>query len=169
MIDVTWQDLEEIKSLKSQYFYWLDMKQWDRLSLVFADGIKFEGFPFAMENAQAWVDGVRGFLAGAVTQHRGSMPRFRQTADDRVRGTWAMTDYLTWEPGSRTYRGISVPGMYGVHGYGYYEEEYLRVSGGWRISFMRLTRVRIDPLVGTPGPSPAYDLLEPAIDWLESC
>lgn len=166
MIDVTWQDIEKIKSLKSEYFYWLDMKQWDRLRMLFADDVRFEGFPFAMEDADAWVDGVRHFFTGVVTQHRGSMPRFQQMTDDRVRGTWSMIDYLTWEPDSRTYRGISIPGMYGICGYGYYEEEYVRTTEGWRIAFMRLTRVRIDPLTGTHVPSPAYDVIPPTIDWL---
>lgn len=168
MQDISWQDFEEIKSLKSRYFYWLDMKQWSRLRSLFVDEVQFEGFPFAMEGPDAWVDGVSKFFDGVVTQHRGSMPRFQQVTPDRVRGMWPMTDYLTWEPDSRTYRGITIPGMYGIHGYGYYEEEYVRTAMGWRIAFMRLTRVRIDPLAGDHVPTPNYDVLPPDIDWLDA-
>ncbi|MEV7574415.1 nuclear transport factor 2 family protein [Pseudarthrobacter sp. NPDC089323] len=167
MQNISWQDLEEIKALKSQYFYWLDMQQWTALRSLFTDNAEFEGFPFEMDGPDAWVHGVQRFFDGVVTQHRGAMPHFQEVTADRVKGRWSMTDYLTWQPGSRTYRGIAIPGMYGIHGYGYYEEEYVRTPSGWRIAFMRLTRVRIDPLAGSHVPTPDYDVIPPTISWLE--
>ena len=167
MREIGWQDLQEIKELKAQYFYWMDNKQWDALRRVFTDDIRYEGFPFGMEGPDVWVASLKEFFTGVVSQHRGTNPRFRQISDDRVRGIWSMTDYLTWEPDSRVYRGIEIPGMYGISGWGYYEEEYLRTADGWRIDFMRLTRVRIDPLVNLQVPTPAYDTPGPTLDWID--
>lgn len=166
MREMTWQDLQEIQELKAQYFYWMDNKQWAALRGVFTDEVVFEGFPFGAGGPDHWVAQLSEFFADAVTQHRGTNPRFRQLADDRVRGLWSMTDYVTWPPDSRNYRGVQIPGMYGFRGYGYYEEEYARTAAGWRMDFMRLTRVRIDPLVGPEIPSPAYDTPPPTVDWI---
>lgn len=164
---LTWQDLQEIQELKAQYFYWMDNKQWGALRRVFTDDARFEGFPFEMAGPDSWVAGLSSFFTGVTSQHRGTNPRFRQVAADRVRGVWSMTDHLTWEPGTKIYRGIEIPGMYGLYGYGYYEEEYRRTESGWRIAFMRLTRVRIDPLVDRKVPSPEYDVPGPTLDWID--
>ena len=167
MQEMTWQDLQEIQELKAQYFYWMDNRQWDALRRIFTEEARFEGFPFEMAGPDGWVAGLRAFFTGVVSQHRGTNPRFRQVADDRVRGIWSMTDHLTWEPDTKVYRGIEIPRMYGLYGYGYYEEEYVRTSAGWRIDFMRLTRVRIDPLVDPKSPTPGYDTPAPTLDWID--
>ncbi|OJX63169.1 MAG: hypothetical protein BGO95_09135 [Micrococcales bacterium 73-13] len=78
-----------------------------------------------------------------------------------------MFDQLVWEPGSRGFRGIDLPGQWGIRGYGHYEEEYRRTAAGWRISFMRLSRLRIEPLVGPGHDIPAYDLVGLMPDWLD--
>jgi len=33
-----------------------------------------------------------------------------------------------------------------IRGYGHYHEEYRKEKGGWRISKLKLTRLRVDPL-----------------------
>lgn len=78
-----------------------------------------------------------------------------------------MNDYVTWEQDSRVYKNVPISGMYGISGYGLYEEEYLRTSGGWRISFSRLVRTRIDPLVGNSSADPAYEFSAPDATWLD--
>jgi len=160
------EDIESLRSLKAEYFYWMDTKQWDRLRALFTDEARYEGFPFSMAGPDRWVAGLRSFMAAAVSQHRGSEFRHRLCPDGRVRGVWAMTDYVTWEPGTIVYRGVPVPDMYGFRGYGYYEEEYVRDAGRWRIDFMRLTRVRIDPVV-VRLPEAHYDVPAPQVDWLD--
>ncbi|PYM19022.1 MAG: hypothetical protein DMD81_04615 [Candidatus Rokuibacteriota bacterium] len=63
------------------------------------------------------------------------------------------------------------PDAPGFHGYGFYEEEYRRVQDEWKLSFMRLTRLRVDPpkprdttQVATLGPGSGW--LRPSPDWL---
>jgi hypothetical protein len=40
----------------------------------------------------------------------------------------------------------------GFKGYGFYHEEYRKEEGFWKISFLRMQRLRMDPLVGDPLP-----------------
>ncbi|MBW2381092.1 MAG: nuclear transport factor 2 family protein [Deltaproteobacteria bacterium] len=53
-----------------------------------------------------------------------------------ARGIWAMFDYVEFKP-SR-----------GIRGYGHYHEEYRKENGKWLISTLKLTRLRVDPIVG---------------------
>ena len=76
-----------------------------------------------------------------------------------------MHDYLTWPFDNRGYRGASIPGFYGIRGYGFYEEEYRRLNGRWRISVMRLVRTRIDLLVGEQQTS-MPSLITADSDWI---
>lgn len=48
----------------------------------------------------------------------------------------------------RTGRGINR----GFTGYGHYEEEYRREDGEWKIAFLRLTRLKLNPILGEPQP-----------------
>ena len=63
-------------------------------------------------------------------------------------------------------KSVPIAGMYGIRGCGLYEEEYVRTPAGWRISFSRLVRTRIDPLTGTPAPAP-YTYPAPDNAWLD--
>lgn len=77
-----------------------------------------------------------------------------------------MQDYLTWAPNSRGYKGVELPNLHGLRGYGFYEEEYVQGDSGWRICFSRLVRTRIDLLVGESPITPEFDVLDPDPDWL---
>ena len=160
-------DVLSISDLKARYFAYLDGKEWDRMLDLFAPDARFEGYAFEAAGGAGFVDTVSAFMADLRSQHAGYMPRFRTRADGTVRGVWAMHDYLTWEPGSRIYKGIESPGMHGIRGWGYYEDEYARVDGEWRVVFSRLVRTRIDPLVGVAPLAPAYDVMRPDVTWLD--
>ncbi|MFF4250672.1 nuclear transport factor 2 family protein [Streptomyces sp. NPDC001663] len=151
--------------LKARYFFYVDSQQWERLRGLFTDDARFEGFAFGGEGPDAFVRGVDGLLTGARSVHQGSLPRFRAQPDSLVRARWSMQDYLTWPPGSRSFRGNSSPDLSGIRGYGYYDEEYRRTPEGWRIAFLRLTRLRIDLLHG-PHTEDISGALPPDLDWL---
>lgn len=61
-----------------------------------------------------------------------------------------MQDSLLWEPGTTALNVPDVPGMRGIEGRGYYEDEYLRTASGWRISESRLIRSRLEA-IGSDG------------------
>jgi len=161
-------DIEAIKQLKARYFRFVDTKQWDRFRGVFTDDAKFEGFWASGETPDEWVASVSRNLAEVTTVHHGHMPEIVITGPDTARGIWAMQDYLEWEPGSRGYLGVRVPGQRGILGYGHYEEEYRKEEGGWKLAFLRLTRLRIDPIIGDPLPQHGGWFPSSQQDWLQT-
>lgn len=167
MSPVSAETIARLGELKSRYFYYLDNKLWNRLPELFTPDAQFEGFAFAAGGREDFVATVSAFLADVSSTHQGFMPRFAHGGDEStVYGVWSMHDYLTWEPDSRAYKGIAVPGMRGLHGFGYYEERYDLRAGEWRIGFSRLVRTRIDPIVGAVGPQPEYDVMGPDHGWV---
>jgi len=134
-------DVEEIKRLKARYFRTLDRKDWEGFGDVFArDAVMEVPEVNLVRNGRAEiVEGVSGPLRGSRTVHHGHMPEIELTGPDTARGTWAMFDYVEWAPQESGER-------VGLHGYGHYEEEYVREDGAWRIARLRLVRLRIDPL-----------------------
>lgn len=153
-------DLEEIKRLKARYCRFLDTKQWDALRALFADDCVFDGFRSAPTGSgpDAFVEGGRQRLADAVTVHQCSMPDIVFVDDDTARGTWAVHDYLEWPD--------RAPEERGYYGFGYYEEEYRRVDGRWRMATLRLRRQRAIPLDGTTHPPMVDEPTGPTTDWL---
>ncbi|ABW12317.1 conserved hypothetical protein [Parafrankia sp. EAN1pec] len=154
-----------IHDLKAHYFFNIDNHRWAELHEVFTEDARFEGFTFAGEGAALFVAGVAEFLDGTRSVHHGCMPSLRALSETRVRGRWSMHDYVTWRPGTRTFRGDCSPDLAGFHGYGYYEEEYQREPTGWRIAFMRLTRLRIDR-IHSGEQDESLNALRPDFDWL---
>lgn len=161
-------DVLAVSDLKARYFEYLDGKRWEDMSNVFTPGARFEGFAFDADGRDDFISTVSAFLRDVRSQHFGYMPRFGLAADGTIRGVWRMHDYLTWAPNSRSYKGIDVPDMHGIRGWGVYEETYVRRDGEWRIAFSRLARTRIDPLVGPMPLNPPYDVTSPDPCWLET-
>ena len=159
---------QQICRLKSRYFLCIDHKRWPELRALYSEDAVYEGFPFPTSTPDEFVEGMATWLAPMRTVHYGMMPELRSVGPQLVRGRWSMYDYLTWEPDSRVYKGFPIPGMYGIRGYGYYDEEYRLTPEGWRISFMRLTRQRIDPLAGDHIEPPPYDVPVPDLHWLDA-
>ena len=137
-------DIEAIKQLKARYFRLMDLKRWDDWGLVFATDCVMEVPEAEMVNRgrHEIVTNVSGSLVGARTCHHGHMPEIEITGDSTARGVWAMFDYVEFR---ETDDGV----RFGLQGYGHYLEEYAREDGEWRISRIRLERLRIDPL-GAP-------------------
>lgn len=170
MTQTTAGDVEAIKRLKARYFRFIDTKQWDALRGLFTDDATFDGLWAAAPTPEDFIGNISRNLGGSdiTSVHHGFMPELEPLDGDRVRGVWAMYDYLTWPPGERAYLGVSLPGQWGIRGYGHYEEEYRRAGDTWLISHLRLTRLRIDPLVGEPVPNPDYPFVRATADWLPS-
>ncbi|MFJ4264405.1 nuclear transport factor 2 family protein [Paenarthrobacter nicotinovorans] len=141
-------DFTEVRNLKIDYFRYLDAKRWADLRSLFQHDATFGGFPFNTGDADEFVQGVSAFLDGVDSVHQGFMPQFSRVSESIIRGRWSMHDYLVWPPDSRDYRGAKIPGLYGVRGYGHYEEEYRYADGRWHVAVMRLLRTRIELLTG---------------------
>lgn len=157
-------DLEAIKRLKAEYCRFVDTKQWDRLAALFAEETIFDGFGSAPTGSTAtdFIKGISHRLAGAVTIHHVCNPEIGFLGPDRARGIWAMTDLVELAAGMRP---KEAPDSRGFRGYGHYQEEYRRDGGRWKFCFLRLTRLRLDPLPADFPPMRS-DLLAADPDWL---
>ncbi len=98
-------------------------------------------------------------MAGTITVHHGHAPEIRFLDSDRAVGTWILGDYVEFPAAGDS----GAPS--GIRGYGHYEERYRKEQDGWKIAELRLSYLRIDPLVRRPIAQP--DDLECVSDgWL---
>jgi len=163
-------DLEQIKQLKARYCRFIDTKQWQRLRSLFTDGARFEGFRAAPSGADAdtFVKGVSTRLKDAISIHHCHTPEIVFTDASAARSVWAMMDYLEWPSPVNLPEALpGAPPTHGFYGFGHYEEEYRKIGDDWKMHFVRLTRLRIDPLPeGRPAPGQILLAASPA--WLNS-
>jgi hypothetical protein len=131
--------IEEIKQLKARYFRLMDTKKWTEWANVFTADLSawIEDIPdVKYAGRDEFVSAVSSMLADATTTHHGHMPEIEITAPDTARGIWAMSDHVKVASPNRTLE---------LNGYGHYHEEYRKEPDGqWRISSLRLHRLRVD-------------------------
>jgi uncharacterized protein (TIGR02246 family) len=130
--------IEEIKQLKARYFRLMDTKQWEEWADVFTEDLdaRIEGVSDAPIGRDTFVSSVSAMLADALTIHHGHMPEIEVTGPETARGIWAMFDYVKFTNPERQLE---------LKGYGHYHEEYRKgPDGRWRISSLRLSRLRVD-------------------------
>ena len=133
--------IEDIKRVKSKYFYGLDHKDWDlwRREVWAPDGvlivpeadIEVRGFDAVI----AWVSESTG---DQVSVHHGHMPDIEILSETTAKAVWAMEDLLY-----RTKEFPLADGSIFLHGFGHYHETYIRLSQGCRIASSKLTRLRV--------------------------
>jgi hypothetical protein len=135
-------DLYEIQKLKARYFRCMDLRLWDEFRDVFTDDLELyvenTRTPQAEQPTVKGADNLVNYLAASdprkVTVHQGHMPEIEFLDADHATGIWAMFDWVD-DPG----RGFA------GQGFGHYHERYVRCPDGkWRISRVRLTRLRLD-------------------------
>jgi len=128
-------DIEDIKQLKAKYFRALDTKDWSAFREVFSPDFvsdTTESGGKVIQGADAFVAFVRRTLDSSTTVHHGHMPEIAITSPDTADGVWAMEDLVRLMP------------FVDMRGYGHYHEKYVKADGQWRISYSRLTRLRMD-------------------------
>jgi len=138
--------IEEIKRLKSKYFYYLDHKDWAKWQAeVWAPDATLEVPEALTEPVQGAATIVKWTAAAAgmqISTHHGHMPDIEILSDTTARGTWAMEDILR--------RPKDDPSSYGytyLHGFGHYHETYIRLAVGWRIKSTRLVRLHVERIM----------------------
>lgn len=164
---LAFEDYLAITALKARYFRAVDTHAWPALRDVFTADARFGGFGFGIREGVDTLMRVLGEqLSEVQSQHRGFTPEFAVRSPDLVRGVWAMADELHWPAGRTALADPTVPGMRGIRGTGFYEDEYTRTPAGWRISLSRLIRTRVEAIGdGDPHPLPLPGRgLDPA--WL---
>jgi hypothetical protein len=161
-------EIEAIKQLKARYFRFLDTKQWEAMRGLFTDDAYIEGArPY--ESVDDFIE-ARPFLDRATTTHHGHMPEIVFQTPTTARGIWAMFDRVEFpEPFAEVdFRGVDNRDrrVRGFTGTGHYEEEYRKEAGIWKISWLRLTRLRQVAIVEDAAPSMPFAVSSHGNDWL---
>lgn len=133
------EDMEQIRQLKARYFRYTDEKKWADFADLFtadahieADGAEYPG------GGEGFAQMIAGLVGKAPSVHHGHMPEIQMIDKNNAKAIWAMEDLLTFPDTEDAYPGHN--------GYGQYRETYRKVDGVWKISSMKLTRFRMDPL-----------------------
>lgn len=127
--------IEEIKKLKARYFRLLDAHDWTAFAELFTDDAAFDiaESSSGVRTKEDFVAALRKHLTTAVSVHHGHMPEIDVVDENTATGVWAMFDSVEPPEGS-TYPTLT--------GFGHYHEEYRREGDDWRISRLRLTRLK---------------------------
>jgi hypothetical protein len=126
-------EIEAIKCLKARYFRSMDNKLWVELADCFTPDLvaDFRAAPGMLtEGRDIYMQALRKALGDSPTVHHGYMPEIELLDENNARGVWAMDDI------------VELPGL-SLRGWGHYHEEYRRENGRWRISRIRLSRLRL--------------------------
>lgn len=120
-------EIERIKQLKYRYFRHLDLKEWDALEALFtADATSSYGDgKFAYSGREKIMEFLRGALGRPtiLTAHHGHHPEIELTGPETARGTWALGDQV-----------IDLEHGFVLRGAAFYEDEYRKESGEWRLA-----------------------------------
>jgi len=130
-------DRDAICELKARYCRFLDTKQWEAWTELFAEDFVLDtseaGGPPPITGRIPAIAMVRATIETAITAHQVHTPEIMIDADCvTASGIWAMQDRVIFENG---------PAM---TGYGHYTETYVKRSGKWQIASSKLTRLHVD-------------------------
>jgi hypothetical protein len=124
------EDIEEIRALKSRYFYACDRKDPKGMRDCFKDGTVYIDYgavgTFDNADALARVFKEIGCHDHMVEMHHGMNPQIELLDATRARGTWKLHYFLI----NTQDRSVTQLG-------GYYEDEYQVQDGAWKISRTR--------------------------------
>ena len=126
-------DMESIKSLKGRYFRSMDLKHWGVLAECFTDDLVAdfrEGPGMFAQGRENYMSQISEILKDASTIHHGHMPEIQIVDEENALGVWAMEDI------------VKLPGLF-LQGWGHYHETYRKEFGVWKISRIKLTRLRL--------------------------
>lgn len=122
----THDDLEAIRQLKYRYFRALDTKQWDELGATLTDDATtaYDEGRYAYSGREAILDFLRGALGSKriISMHHGHHPEIVLTSDSTARGTWYLQDMVIFRDANTV-----------LYGAAFYEDEYVKVDGEWKI------------------------------------
>ncbi len=149
------EDIEAIKQLKARYWRCLDKKLWDEFGTCFAEDATFNvgETPLGAVGLSRGRDEIVQFVKGrmerscATTFHQGQALEIVTRTDTTIKAVWRFHDYLIVKPDAETNEWLK--------GYGFYEDEYAKAAGQWKIKSLKVTRLftetltrRVWPVVG---------------------
>ena len=144
MVDL--QELEAIKRLKYRYLRSLDLKLWDELGECLTEDCRsaYGDGHFSFEGRAAILAFLKDALGPAtrITAHRVHQPEIELTSPTTATGVWALDDVVIETEAKLTIRGAA-----------YYQDEYVKVGGAWKIAKTGYKRIYEETESRTDTPS----------------
>ena len=120
-------EIELIKRLKYRYMRCLDQKLWDEMAETLTDDAvaSYSAGKYAYEGRDAILEFFRQSMGSPtfLSSHRVHHPEIDLTSATTATGTWALEDVVIHQDFDVT-----------IHGASFYEDRYVKVDDGWRIS-----------------------------------
>jgi hypothetical protein len=135
----TLEDIEAIKRLKARYWNSIDNKRWEELADCYTEDIIFDDAHFGVMDGRDYIVKVlKRAMKNVRTAHQGHNPEIEIISDIAARGCWALNDH------------VDMVDQKTMQGYSFYEDEYVKVNGAWKIKKSKLTYItqRIFPTQG---------------------
>jgi len=120
-------EIDAIKRLKYKYFRTLDTKKWDEMAECFAEDAKtsYSGGKYSFEGRDTIMSFLKkGLGPHMISMHQGHHPEIELTSDTTATGIWALQDYV-----------IDLKRNTSLFGAAFYQDEYVKVNGEWKIKF----------------------------------
>jgi hypothetical protein len=140
------QELEAIKRLKYKYLRCLDQKRWSELAECLTEDATsaYSGGKFSFEGR----DAIMEFLESAMgadsflSSHTVHQPEIEFTTETTATGIWALNDTVIETNANIIIRGAA-----------FYEDEYVKVDGAWKIKSTGYERIYEETLSRADIPS----------------
>jgi len=121
------QEIEAIKRLKYRYCRSLDLKLWDELAQCLTEDCRsaYGDGHFSFDGRAAIVKFLRDALGPTtrISSHRVHQPEIELTSAISATGVWALDDVVIETEAKLTIRGAA-----------FYQDEYVKVGGEWKIA-----------------------------------
>ena len=121
------EDIEAIRKLKSKYWRCVDRKLWDEIVECFTEDMVLSVFSKLIEGRNECVQFLKDGMTQIISAHQGHQAEIEITSESTAKATWVLNDLLLdMQPGVN------------FTGFGYYEDEYVKEDGNWKIKRSKL-------------------------------
>jgi hypothetical protein len=145
------RELEAIKRLKYKYMRCLDQKRWDELAECFTEDATsaYGGGKFSFEGRDAIMEFLRNAMGADsfLSTHTIHQPEIEFTSETTATGVWALHDTVIETKANIVIRGAA-----------FYEDQYVKVDGEWKIRSTGYERIYEETL--SRGDIPSLKLTE---------
>jgi hypothetical protein len=127
-------EYEQIRQLKYRYFRAVDCHDWTLLAQCLTDdcAVRLNGGQYSYDGRENFVESLKALIGKPtfLTMHHGHHPELTLVSTHRATGIWYLEDHA-----------INLDDNYLVHGTAFYEDEYTKIDGQWRIQSTRHERL----------------------------
>jgi hypothetical protein len=126
-------EIEAIKRLKYKYMRCLDLKRWDEMEECFTEDARsaYSSGKYSFQGRDRILEFFRTAMGPEmITTHHVHHPEVELTSESTATGRWALEDTVIHLTHDITLRGAA-----------FYEDEYVKEDGQWRIASTGYERI----------------------------